>query len=191
MYNILIIIDISKNMHKEKFNYQESLDNYNNIDLKLDIVKENVWNLLKSRFNILNNKIFINKLWEKLICKVSVYQKKFKKLILEDNKWNTKSSLIFEYKWWCYYIDSLNSYDNRKGNWSLVLDIFLKTIKWKKVYLQDNAYLRDDKDKYTYIRLKNFYKSRWFNKSGISEFQRCNVLFKWNVNEWRIYYKYF
>jgi hypothetical protein len=178
-------------MNKEKKYNESDTFNINNNDFRLESVIENVWKILKSRFKILDNKFFFNIKWDKLICKFVNNKRKWKKIFLENEKWEMKSYLDFSYMEWCYYIDSLVSYDNRKWNWRLILDLFINTAKWTKIFLQDNAYLRDNEDDSLNIRLKNFYKKRGFNKSKIGELQRCNVLFKWDVNEWRIYYKYF
>jgi len=177
-------------MNREKLYQDWVINEFNENNYKLETVIENVWKILKSRFTVLDNKVFYNIKWDKLICKLSVISKNLKKITLENIKWELKSSLTFEYKWGCYYIDSLNSYENQRWNGRLILDLFLKTAKWKNIFLQDNAYAIDPNDEYSFLRLKNFYKKRWFKKSKIWEFQRCNVLFKWNVNEWRIYYKY-
>jgi len=177
-------------MDREKFYKDEVINEFSKNNYKLESVIRNVWKILKSRFIVLDNKVFYNIKWDKLICKLSIISKNLKKITLENIEWELKSSLTFEYKWGCYYIDSLNSYDIQRWNGRLILDLFLRTAKWKNIFLQDNAYARDPDDEYTFLRLKNFYKKRWFKKSKIWEFQRCNVLFKWNVNEWKIYYKY-
>jgi hypothetical protein len=98
-----------------------------------DKTNKKVLSILWSRFSSLNNMIFTNKIWEKLICKFVDKKELWKLLTLEDMSWKTKASLKFSYMNWYFYLDALNAYEH-----------------WK-----------------------------------------CNVLFKWKWNEWKILYKYY
>ena len=164
------------------------LNNY--INDELDDINKNVLSILGSRFSSLDNQIFINKVWEKLICKFIDKKNLWKRLTLNNLNWNEKASLQFSYKEWYFYIEVITAYEHWKWNWWILLDVFMKKTRWKKVFLQDNAYIRDGMSD-TYLRLNNFYKKRWFSDSSINELQKNNVLFKWNWNEWKILYKYY
>jgi len=149
-----------------------------------------VLNTLWSRFSDLDWKVFLNKHWEKLLCKFVDKKKDWKRLTLEGSDWEEKASLKFSYMDWFYYLDQINAYDHWKWNWWVLLDEFIKKTKWKKVFLQDNAYIRDGMSD-TYLRLKSFYEKRWFKESKIDVLKNNNVLFKWEWNEWKIMYKYY